>query len=126
MSEPPRRPVETFELSFLAPVPFGNEVLAMRFVRRREVFLAFNGPLWVIVDRSARVLYGDENVWEIASQSPSFVDDPVAALKVDWRPERVVVGKSAGALVFTRGTAEALVRTRLLVAPSGSEPPSPR
>lgn len=126
MTQPPKRPVELFELSFLAPVPFGHEMVVMRFVRRQEIFLDFNGPLWVVVDRTARVLYGDEHVWQVASQSPSFIDDPVAALKVEWRPERVVVGKGAGALVFTKDGGESLVRTRLLVASSGSDPPSPR
>lgn len=125
MTQPPKRPVELFELAFLAPVPFGNDVLVMRFMRRREVFLEMNGPLWVVIDRTTRVLYGDENVWTLAAQSPSFVDDPVKALTIDWRAERVVVGKSAGALVFTRGEGESLIRTRLIVAPSGSEMPGP-
>lgn len=109
--------IESFELPFLAPVPFGHDVLVV--FARTELSLAR-----LVLDETTHVLYCEPRLWGALGTNLRATVDPIGALAGwKWTIERTLRGRSAGAMIAPgeQGVAE-IARTRLFVEAAPTTP----
>lgn len=111
---------DAFELPFLAPIPRGHEVLVVGLLRAPTA----TEPSWLVVDRTAGILYCGENLWGPLGQSAEAASDPVAVLtRWSWRVARSATGRVRAALVASSDVGDSnFARTRLFLEPEGAGP----
>jgi hypothetical protein len=107
-----------FELPFLAPIPHGHATVVAAF-RRTNVP---SGVVdWLVLDRTARVIYCAERLWGALNADPAAFDDPIAVItKWAWALDSSMTGKSAGSMSMQErgdGTAKTVLFVEPVVAP---------
>jgi hypothetical protein len=105
---------EAFELTFLAPVPRGNDVHVVAMRRDPDS----EDLVWLVLDRTAGIVYCGEQLWgPLGASAAAIATDPVAALtRWSWTVARSVSGQVVAALVVSSDIGDSnFSKTKLLV-----------
>ena len=105
-----------YQFQFLAPVPKGHGVLVAQLQRHG------GDEAWVVLDRTAAILYCDEAVWRSLPRRDDAlraVRDPLGVLADHkWFPMTEASGICGGAVIATTDAGDSnFARTYLLVEP---------
>jgi hypothetical protein len=118
-------PLSIVELTFVAPVPLGNEVIALEVERTGGGWLDTKAAE-AVIDVTTGTVYADVGYWSVLKdrgwplEPPA--NDPIAALGPDWRAKHSVRGRSRGTLVSTKDAGDTNhACTVLWIAPPDSE-----
>lgn len=109
----------SFELPIFAPVPAGHRVVVAGF----RLTGGTSGVVdWLVVDRTAKVVYCDERLWGAIDGNPHVFDDPVGVVaQRGWILDRSATGRSAGTMSVSPRAARSS-KTLLFVEPGEDAP----
>jgi hypothetical protein len=107
------------DLSFLAPVPAGHDVLHASIASSDG---SYAGAF--VLDVTAGVLYADSACWHLFPSVEAVRDPLAAAARSGWSPKVLRTGRAMGAAISTKNQGDANhAETRLFIEQAGPAAP---